>query len=38
MERKVDEILHKISREGMESLTQEEKDLLEWARKRFGQH
>ena len=38
MERKVDEILQKISREGRESLTQEEKDLLEWARKRFEEH
>jgi hypothetical protein len=38
MEQKVDEILQKISREGMDSLTPEEKELLEWARKRFGQH
>jgi membrane associated rhomboid family serine protease len=38
MEQKVDEILQKISREGMDSLTPEEKDLLEWARKRFSQH
>lgn len=38
MERKVDEILQKISREGKESLTQEEKDLLEWASKRYHQH
>jgi membrane associated rhomboid family serine protease len=38
MEQKVDEILQKISREGMESLTPEEKDLLDWAQKRFDQH
>ena len=38
MDRKVDEILQKVSREGMDSLTQEERDLLEWARKRYGEH
>jgi membrane associated rhomboid family serine protease len=38
MEKKVDEILQKISREGMNSLTPEEKDLLDWARKRFSHH
>jgi membrane associated rhomboid family serine protease len=38
MERKVDEILQKISREGRDSLTKEEKELLEWASKRYRQH
>jgi membrane associated rhomboid family serine protease len=38
MERKVDEILQKISREGRDSLTQEEEELLEWASKRYHQH
>ena len=38
MERKVDEILQKISREGRESLTQEEEELLKWASKRYRQH
>jgi membrane associated rhomboid family serine protease len=35
LERKVDEILQKISREGKDSLTREEKELLEWASKRY---
>ena len=38
MERKVDEILQKISREGRNSLTQEEEELLEWASKRYHHH
>ena len=38
MERKVDEILSKVSREGMNSLTPEEKELLKGASKRYKQH
>jgi len=38
MDRKVDEILQKVSREGMNSLTQEERDLLEQARRRHEEH
>jgi membrane associated rhomboid family serine protease len=38
MDRKVDEILQKVSREGMDSLTQEERDLLDLARRRYGEH
>ncbi len=38
LERKVDEILQKVSREGMDSLTQEEREILEWASKKFGHH
>ena len=38
MDRKVDEILQKVSREGMSSLTREERDLLESARRRQEEH
>ena len=38
MDRTIDEILQKISREGMDSLSQEERDLLEWTRRKYEEH